>query len=406
MATRALILVEGDPTPSGVLFIQAAESLGLHPITLSSDPSQYDYLKTEGYEAICVDTDNIDALIRECSRLSETYDIAGITCSLEASYATVGKLCRNFDLPGPNPTSIERCRDKFVQRQVLANAGIPVPVYRLSANAADVASCAAEIGMPVVLKPAVGAGSSGVRLCRDADEVARHTSYLLGGKHQWRSPPKILVEEFAQGPHYSIETMGNEVIGIGSVDFGPPPHFVSREYIYPAALTVGQQKRIAGISRSCLRVLGLGWGAANIDLRWTKRGPVVIEVNPRLGGTPAPQLLQQAYGVDIVMQHIKLVIGEDWDSSRRHSQVAAARYVVPDRDGTLDWINGEAQAAAMLGVIEVKLYAKPKSTIILQGDYRDKIGHVIAASPSRAQTMAILNCAVDLITWSVKSLPA
>ncbi|MGX9121120.1 ATP-binding protein, partial [Mesorhizobium sp. BHbsci] len=67
------------------------------------------------------------------------------------------------------------------QRQLLAEAGVPIPAYRLAANATDVESAAAEIGLPVVLKPAVGTGSCGVRLCRNVDELAEHTTYLLGG---------------------------------------------------------------------------------------------------------------------------------------------------------------------------------------------------------------------------------
>ncbi|MER8556967.1 acetyl-CoA carboxylase biotin carboxylase subunit family protein [Mesorhizobium sp. M1217] len=405
MGTRALILVEGDPTGTGRLFIRAAQRLGLHTITLSSDPSQYSYLDIEGCEAIRVDTENLDALIRECSDLKATYHIAGITSSLEAFYATVGKLCRCFELPGPNPTSIEQCCDKFVQRQLLSDAGVPIPRYRLAADARDVVRSAGEIGMPVVLKPAVGAGSRGVRLCRDAYEVAEHTTYLLGGKHVWRTSPRILVEEFAQGAHYSIETMGNEVIGIGSADFGPPPHFVSREYIYPALLNDDQHKRIADVSLSCLRALDLGWGPANIDLRWTKLGPIVLEVNPRLAGSPDPELVQLAYGVDLVTEHIKLVIGEQWDLRRKRSQIAAARILVPDRDGTIDWIDGDSRAAAVSGVVDVRIYVESKTPIVRNGDYRDKIGHVVAASPSRTRTKAILQRAVELINWSITPFP-
>ncbi|ESW79607.1 hypothetical protein X770_31710 [Mesorhizobium sp. LSJC269B00] len=404
MATRALILVEGDPTGTGLLYIQAAQRLGLHPITLSADPARYEYLAAEKYEAIRVDTDNLDALIRECSRLGATYDVAGITSSLEAFYATIGKLCQYFDLPGPNPTSIERCCEKFSQRQLLAAAGVPVPAYRLAANAADVQSSAAEIGLPVILKPAVGAGSCGVRLCRNADEVAEHTTYLLGGKHIWRSLPRMLVEEFAEGPQYNLEVMENEVIGVAAADYGPP-HFVCREHIYPALLTDDEHERIADISLNCLRALGLGWGPANIELRWTERGPVVIEVNPRLAGSPVPQLVQAAYGVDLVSEHIKLVIGEEWNLRKRRSHTAAARYLIPDCDGTLDWIDGDSRAAAMSGVAEVKLFVEAKTPIIRKGDYRDRIGQILAASPSRALTEATLQRAVDLIDWSITPFP-
>ncbi|BCH27022.1 ATP-grasp domain-containing protein [Mesorhizobium sp. L-8-3] len=407
MATRALILLEGHRSV-GLLYIKAAQRLGLHPIILAADPAQYDYLAAGSLEAIRVDTDDLDALIRECSQLRATYDIAGITgfSGLDESiYATVGKLCRHFDLPGPNPTSIEQCCDKFTQRQLLAAAGVPMPAYRLAADATEVESSATEIGLPVIVKPAVGSGSCGVRLCRNADELAEHTAFLLSGGPTCGSSPRILIEEFAQGPQCSADTMGNEVIAVGAADFDCPPHFVVRGSIFPALLTDREHKRIADVSLSCLRALDLAWGPANIEFRWTERGPVVIEVNPRLPGWTTPRLIQLAYGIDPIAEHLKLVIGEEWDLRRKHSQTAAARFLVPDRDGILDWIDGDSRAAAIPGVAEVKLYVEPKTPIIRKGDFRDTIGHIIAASPSRAETEAILQRAVDLISWSITPFP-
>ncbi|RWJ57947.1 MAG: ATP-grasp domain-containing protein [Mesorhizobium sp.] len=398
---RALILLEGT-TANGLPYVRAAQSLGLHPITLSADPAQYDYLEAGKYEAIRVDTSNLGALILECSRLQAIYAIAGITSANESFYATVGDLCRHFHLPGPDPTSIEQCCDKYVQRKLLADAGVPVPAYHLAANAKDVEHAATEIGLPAVLKPDVGVGSIGVQLCRNADELAEHTTHLLE-KHTWRTSPKILVEEFAQGPYYCANIMGYEVIAIAAAEFGPPPLFVFREYTFPAPLTDDEYKRIADVSLSCLQVLGLGWGPTNIEFRWTKRGPVVIEVNPRMAGGD-PQLIQLAYGVDLVTEHIKLVIGEEWDLRTRHSQTVAWRSLVPDRDGILDWIDG-SRAAAVPGVVEVKLHVEPKTPVVRNGDSRDPIGHVIAASPNRAQTEAMLQRAIDLISWSITPFP-
>lgn len=402
---KALILVEGGMMGLGQLFVQAAKRLGLHPIVLSADPPQYHYLATENIEAVRVDTANLDALVRECSRIGATYEIAGITSAREKFYATAGKLCQHFGLPGPNPASIEGCCDKFNQRQLLAEAGLPVPVYRMATNATEVESAAAEIGLPVILKPAVGAGSSGVRLCRDAEELAEHTIYLLGGTYKWQTSPRILVEEFARGTYFVADIMGNKVIEIGAGKFGPPPHFVYDEYTYPAPLSDDQRTRITDVSLSCLRALDLNWGPTNIEFRWTERGPVVIEVNPRLAGSPDPQLIQLACGVDLVMEHIKLVIGDECDLRKRHSQTATARFLVPDRDGTLDRIDGADQAADVPGVAEVTWYVKTKAPIVRRGDYLDCIGHIIAASPTPAQTSAILQRAVDSITWSITPFP-
>ncbi|MER8746096.1 acetyl-CoA carboxylase biotin carboxylase subunit family protein [Mesorhizobium sp. M1004] len=406
MARRALILVEGHAMDTGLLYIQAARRLGLIPIVLLADSTQDDSFAREGIEAIRVDANDLDALICECSKVRGIYDIAGITSADESLYATVGKLCRHFRLLGPNPESIERCCDKFVQRQLLAQAGVPMPAYCVAANATDVERAAVEIGLPVVLKPAVGTCSIGVRLCRNYDELAEHTTYLLDGKHIWPSSPRILVEEFAQGPQYTAQIMGNEVIGFTAAHFGPPPYFVYREFSFPALLTDDEHERIADVSLRCLRALGLGWGPTNIEVRCTKHGPVVIEVNPRLAGTPDPQLVQLAYGIDLVTEHIKLAIGGEWNLRKRHSQTAAVRFLVADRDGVLDWTDGHNLAAVISGVAEVKLYIEPKSPIVRKGDYRDTIAHVIAASDSLAQTEAILQRSVDLINWSITPFQA
>ncbi|PBB80008.1 hypothetical protein CK218_15145 [Mesorhizobium sp. WSM3879] len=407
MAKKALILIEGH-RGNGQLYVRAAQRLGLYPITLSADPTQYEYLAAENVQTIRVDIDNLDALIHECSRLDATFGIAGITGFAgddESVSATVGKLCRYFDLPGPDPASIEQCYDKFVQRQLLAEAGVAIPGYRLAANATDVESSAAEIGLPVIVKPAVGSGSMGVRLCSSFDELAEHTAYLLEGKHIWRSPPRVLVEEFAEGPAYVTAVMGHEVVGIVAADYHSPPHFVYRECTFPAPLTDEAYKRIANVSLNCLSALGLYWGPKSIELRLTKRGPVVIEVNPRLSGAPTPLLIKLAYGVDLICEHIKLVTGGKPNLCKRESQVAVGRFLVADSDGILDSIDGAGGAAALPGVAEIRLHVKSKAPIARKGDYRDCIGHVVAASPTHAQTIAIVQRAVASIGWSITPLP-
>lgn len=88
---KALVLTGGTVMGSGLLYVQAAQRLGLQPITLSADPSRYDNFAARRVETIEIDTDDLDALISECSRLQEIYEIAGITSAADSFYATVGK---------------------------------------------------------------------------------------------------------------------------------------------------------------------------------------------------------------------------------------------------------------------------------------------------------------------------
>lgn len=90
----------------------------------------------------------------------------------------------------------------------------------------------------------------------------------------------------------------------------------------------------------------------------------------------------------------------------KHLHTAAARYLIPECDGTLDWIDGASRAAAAPGVAEVKLYVEPKTAIIRKGHSGDRIAHVIATSPNRARPEALLQRAVGLIDWSIAAFPA
>ena len=103
MTKRALILVQGSKG-NGPLHVRAAQRLGLHPITLATDPAQYDYLAAEGSEAIRVDTNDLEALIRECSRLRVTNDIVGITGFpgvRRVALCDSWQALPHFDLPAP-----------------------------------------------------------------------------------------------------------------------------------------------------------------------------------------------------------------------------------------------------------------------------------------------------------------
>ncbi|RWK47226.1 MAG: hypothetical protein EOR47_22655 [Mesorhizobium sp.] len=78
MIRNALLLIDGHIRGNG---------RGQGPPTSSNcalgSPTQYDYLASEGFEAIRVETDNLDALTHECCRRPSDHGSVG---------ATVGKL--------------------------------------------------------------------------------------------------------------------------------------------------------------------------------------------------------------------------------------------------------------------------------------------------------------------------
>ncbi|MGR9258562.1 MFS transporter [Rhizobium leguminosarum] len=193
-ALRALVLVEGS-LADGLLYVQAARRLGLHPIALTVDPSQYVYLAAENVDAIQVDTNDFDELKRVCSRLRTVHDIAGIVC-FSRRKGTVRELCHYFDLAASHSDSAQDGSDEFRQREMLAPAGLSAS--HRAGNETELERTAAEMCLPVAVKSVSGTGAE---LCRIVSEIAEHTSNVLGGMRVWQARPRLLFEELAPGRH-------------------------------------------------------------------------------------------------------------------------------------------------------------------------------------------------------------
>ena len=85
---------------------------------------------------------------------------------------------KGIALLGSGSAAIRRASDKAALSRLLARHGVPHPVTRVIDPSrpgwtADLKIAARELGYPIVVKPARGAGCEGVSLARDAREL-RH----------------------------------------------------------------------------------------------------------------------------------------------------------------------------------------------------------------------------------------
>ncbi|MDT7543409.1 MAG: hypothetical protein QOE33_3313 [Acidobacteriota bacterium] len=395
-----LALIESNTSGTGRLFARAAAAQGLRPILLSEDPSRYTYAAEDQLDTLRVDTSDVAEVIDACRRLAGEGRLSGVTSSSEYYVATAATVARRFDLPGPHAVSIRDCRDKLKQRQKLQRAGVPIPRFSPALSVRMAVNRAKELGLPVVVKIVSGSGSIGVRLCATLEEVAAHAEHLLRQSNDERGRPlsrHILIESLLEGPEYSVETFGQAVVGVTRKYLGPLPDFVEIGHDFPADLSRADTEAFHRIARQSLFALGLGWGGAHIELRFTSDGPHIIEVNPRLAGGYIPELVRLASGVDLISETIRLVTGREPDLKVSSSAFASIRFLLPDEDGLLRGASGMDEAESLPGVAEVKLYVKPDSVVKRHGDFRDRIGHVIACGPTTYAARAAATAAWSAI---------
>jgi 3-methylcrotonyl-CoA carboxylase alpha subunit len=75
---------------------------------------------------------------------------------------------------GPPPEAIERMGSKIGARRLMQSAGVPIVPGETPADQSDaaLAAAAASIGFPLLIKPSAGGGGIGMKVVRDAGEMA------------------------------------------------------------------------------------------------------------------------------------------------------------------------------------------------------------------------------------------
>ena len=383
----ALAFIESNTSGTGRLFARVAAAQGVRPILLAADPTRYPYAADDELQVLRVDTQDEAALLDACRHLASDGKLAGVTSSSEYFVATAAKLAAELGLPGPRPKAIADCRDKHVQRLRLRAAGVGVPEFRLANSEGEAVAAAEEVGFPVVVKPVYGSGSVGVKLCAEAAAVAAHARELLAQRQNERGQPiphRVLVEELAGGQEYSVETFDACVVGITRKYLGALPAFVEVGHDYPAALSAEDEGRVREAALGALAALDLGWGPAHVELRVGAGGPQLIEVNPRLAGGFIPELVRLANGVDLIAATLGRVIGSEPNLTERNRLFASLRFVVAESEGRLAGVGGLEAARSVVGVERVEIYKALNELVRPRGDFRDRVGHVIAVGETAA----------------------
>ncbi|MGA5729166.1 ATP-grasp domain-containing protein [Streptomyces seoulensis] len=404
MTEPVLVLVESNTSGTGPLFARRARDLGVRPVLLAEDPGRYGYARTEGITLVEADTSTPGAVLDAIAALGAGRP-AGVTTSSDYFVPVAAETAHALGLPGPDPAAVTRCRHKGHQRAALAAAGVPVAAHTLVTDADAALDAVRRTGLPVVLKPADGSGSTGVRLCRSLEEAVRHTAALLARTHNERgipTAPGLLVEEYLDGPEFSVEVFGRTPVAVVGKHLGEAPHFVETGHDVPAPVPDDTARVLADTAVAAIEALGLGHGAAHVELRLTARGPVLIEVNPRLAGGMIPELIRSARGIDLVAAQVGAALGRRPDLEARTAQHAALRFLVVGEPSVL----GDPPAALAEPpryVTSAVLTGRSGVVLTPWHDYRDRVGHTVATAPGAASAARAADEALTLLSTALRA---
>ncbi|HEY1120419.1 MAG TPA: 5-oxoprolinase/urea amidolyase family protein, partial [Haloferula sp.] len=124
---------------------------------------------------------------------------------------------------GPTPEQIIAFGLKHEARRLAGEAGVPlVPGTDLLASAEDAVAAGEKIGYPVMLKSTAGGGGIGMKVCRDAEELAKEFESVVRLSERSFGSGGVFIERFIErGRHVEVQIFGDgqgRVLALGERD--------------------------------------------------------------------------------------------------------------------------------------------------------------------------------------------
>ena len=214
---------------------------------------------------------------------------------------------------GPGPLTLQLCLHKDRAREVLANAGVPIPEGRVIAGPEDLADLEA-LEYPSFVKLAREDASIGIEASNVAVDPGGLERRALELIERYRQP--VVVERFIDGREVNVTVIGNpgalEILPLHEIDFAAmpagSPHILSYAAKWnedhpdyagtlPVPLRDADPELVAAIgsvARAAFEALELA-DFGRVDLRIDHRGrPYVIDVNPNCDLSPGAGVARAA----------------------------------------------------------------------------------------------------------------
>ncbi len=176
--------------------------------------------------------------------------------------------------------------DKWRTKMVWLANGLPTPRYVLLAQDSDWNAVAAELGLPIFVKPAREGSSVGATKVTRAEDL--EAAYRLAVRYD----PLVLAEEFVSGAELTCAFLGSQALPLvrivapeGNYDYRHKYFTDDTQYFCPSGLGDAKEREIQHLVMRAARLLDCrGWGRA--DLMLDARGrPWLLEMNTAPGMT-------------------------------------------------------------------------------------------------------------------------
>lgn len=395
---RVLLLIPAH-TYRAADFLAAARQMGL-TLVVGSDGA----LPLGGHPVLHADPRDLERSADWLASLAGPVDavVAVDTPMLVLAAAVSARL----GLPHNPIDAVIAATSKAAQRHRWAATGVPQPAFQiLPAGAGDqaLATTAAAVGFPCVVKPVSLSASQGVLLASDAAEViaaAIRIRQILASVGHPESEP-LIAEEYLPGPEVSIDgILINGRLAVTAVFSKPDtpdgPTFEETILVTPSQLPPHMLATALATAGRAARALGLRHGPIHAELRTrTRQGrqePAMLELAARSIGGLCSRALRFTGGISLEEMVLAAALGHP-PAPPSLGRACGVLMLHAEQAGTLRAIDGKEDAAAIPGItgLTITVPAGQQVRPLPEGDRY--LGFIFAEADTPEEATAALHAA-------------
>lgn len=194
--------------------------------------------------------------------------------------------------------SIKRSRDKLISMQLLARAGLGMPITAFAADPNDVNHLVREVGgAPLVIKLLEGTQGIGVVLA----ETQKAAKSVVEAFHGLKA--NMLIQEYikeSKGADIRALVVGGEIVAAMKRQ-GPEGEFRSNIHRGGSSTQIKLTKAEKSAAREAVKVFGLN--LAGVDMLKSSKGPMIMEVN----SSPGLEGIEVSTGINVAGKIIEFI---------------------------------------------------------------------------------------------------
>lgn len=404
---KTIVFIGCNKSGSSREAIKAAEKLGFFTVLITNRKifidNRYDF--PDIHQMILTklsDYHLLKTLIREIQKQGK--EIGAIVSFIDPLVHVAAKLSNELGFTKVSPDPVAKMENKLLTREILKDLSVTPYFARYRKDDSLKTFINKHTGnFPLIVKTPISTGSRDVLFVKNKTKLVNAINKLIK-----RGSKEVLVEEYLDGPQYLVEACVYDgkvhIIAVLEQEITFFDRFIVTGYCLLGDMDKDFYRKIYKTVSLILERFKLKNGSCHLEMRMINQELKLIEINPRISGGAMNQIIETAFGINLVEETLKIFLGEKPNFKKKYKRFVYAHYLTSDSTGTLINVSGITHCSKLPGIEEVNIKAEKGDIIYRPLSMGDRFGYILASSDNKKEAIRIAKYAASKIHFHIEPI--